>query len=119
MVCGSRTFKDEKFLIEHLAPFVARGGGPPVIIQGAARGADSLAAAWGRRVFAEVLAFPANWKKHGRGAGFVRNRQMLEEGKPDLVVAFVDKDLRESKGTKHMVSIAAEAGVPVYVYRKV
>lgn len=40
---------------------------------------------------------------------------MLDEGKPDLVLAFVDKPLDQSKGTAHMVRIATEAGVAVEV----
>ncbi len=35
-----------------------------------------------------VMTFPADREKHGRAAGPIRNKQMLEEGKPDLVAAF-------------------------------
>ncbi len=43
---------------------------------------------------------------------------MLDEGKPDVVVAFVDKPLAESKGTKMMVDLAVQAGVHAYVIQK-
>jgi hypothetical protein len=52
--------------------------------------------------------FPANWKKHGRAAGPMRNQQMLDEGKPDLVIAFPG-----GSGTADMVRRAKAAGVPV------
>jgi hypothetical protein len=53
----------------------------------------------------ETLSF---WNKCGIGAGYFRNVQMLEEGKPDLVVAFLG-----GKGTAMMVKIARAAGVEV------
>jgi hypothetical protein len=40
---------------------------------------------------------------------------MLDEGKPDVVWAFVDKPLAESRGTADMVRRAKKAGVPVFV----
>jgi argininosuccinate synthase len=39
---------------------------------------------------------------------------MLDHGHPDVVLAF-HNDLENSKGTKHMVKIALESGVPVYL----
>ena len=59
-----------------------------------------------RNVFQRV--FFAKWALIGRGAGPLRNQQMLREGKPDLVLAFPG-----GKGTAHMVRIARKAGVPV------
>lgn len=43
---------------------------------------------------------------------------MLEEGEPDLVIAFSD-NLSESRGTAMMCKLAKEAGVPVYVIGRV
>jgi len=50
----------------------------------------------------------AEWEKHGKRAGPIRNRQMLEL-KPDGVVAFPG-----DRGTRDMITAAQEAGVPVY-----
>lgn len=85
-----------------------------VIIEGEARGADLQARRAGERLGLEIEPYPADWKKHGRTAGPIRNKQMLVEGEPDLVLAFHD-DIENSKGTKHMVKIAREAGVEVQV----
>ena len=79
-----------------------------VLIHGGARGADEGGASWGESEDAKVLCFPANWKKHGKSAGPVRNRKMLEEGKPDIVIA-----MPGGKGTANMVRQAEAAGVPV------
>lgn len=63
---------------------------------------------WARSRGIPVTAFPAEWIKHGKAAGFRRNETMLHDGKPELVVAFPG-----SKGTAHMVRLATAAGVPV------
>jgi 2-phospho-L-lactate guanylyltransferase (CobY/MobA/RfbA family) len=78
------------------------------IIQGDARGADSLAKSWAIRNKVSMLNFPADWARYGKSAGYLRNVQMLEEGKPDLVIAFPG-----GSGTAMMCKIAAGAGVEV------
>ena len=54
------------------------------------------------------MEYPAPWKRFGPSAGGIRNQQMLDEGKPDLVVAFPG-----GKGTADMVRRAENAGVKV------
>jgi hypothetical protein len=56
--------------------------------------------------------FSADWQKFGKAAGPIRNQQMLDEGKPDLVIAF-HEDLENSKGTQDMINRAKVQGVPV------
>ncbi len=51
---------------------------------------------------------PAEWSKYGRRAGPIRNKQMLDVGKPHLVVAFPG-----GAGTANMVKQAKAAGVPI------
>lgn len=98
-----------------------------VLIEGCAPGADRMAEDWvydmgnlGQALIREHLHFPADWDNSayrtptGKSfAGNMRNKQMRDEGRPDFVVAFHD-NLLESKGTKHMVSLADEAHIPVY-----
>lgn len=108
LVCGGRNFADRKWLSSVLTA-VRQKHGIDAIIHGGARGADALAAdyagAWGL----PVQAFPADWDKHGRAAGPIRNRQMLTEGKPDVVIAFPG-----GKGTADMTDAALDAGVTVW-----
>ena len=118
LVCGSRTFEDEGTLNRALDGLVwQRGFRCTTLIHGAARGADLLAAEWARITNEyddgdiEILAFPADWDLYGKRAGYIRNQQMLDEGRPELVVAFVDKPLAETKGTNMMVHLARDAGV--------
>jgi len=78
------------------------------IVHGDARGADIIAKVWALHVGVEEKAYPANWKKHGRAAGPIRNSEMLEKEKIDLVVAFPG-----GSGTADMVKKAQEKGIEV------
>lgn len=78
------------------------------IISGVAKGVDTVAIDWAVLNWCPFEEYPANWSKHGKAAGPIRNQQMLDEGKPDLVVAFPG-----GRGTAHMVRLAKAAGVPV------
>ena len=90
---------------------------PHCLIAGAARGADSLAASvirewiikWGGW---QLASFPADWDKHGKAAGPIRNAQMLKEGKPDICLAF---PLPGSIGTWDMIRKANAAGIEVRI----
>ncbi len=62
----------------------------------------------------EIIAYPADWNHHGLAAGPIRNRRMRDEAKPDFVLAF-HSDITKSKGTKNMVFLAREAGIPVKI----
>lgn len=83
---------------------------PPdtVIISGAGTGADTVALDWAVVNWVQFLEFPADWKKLGNAAGPIRNQQMIDEGKPDLVIAFPG-----GVGTADMVRRARKAGVAV------
>jgi hypothetical protein len=81
-------------------------------MHGAARGADRLAGAAASTLGLEVVEYPADWRRYGRRAGFLRNEQMLAAG-PDLVVAFHQDS---SRGTAHTISLARKAGIEVIVH---
>lgn len=107
LVCGGRDYAGREELYRVLDE-LHRGGPIQAIISGAARGADSLAAEWGLEAGVGVALFPADWKAHGRAAGPLRNQQMLDEGSPDLVVAFPGGAV-----THDLTRRALEAEIPV------
>lgn len=110
LVCGGRDYSNREKLFEILD--IWRDCYPKlVIIQGAARGADSLAGEWAKARGVPQEIFPALWDVYGKSAGFRRNEQMLYEGQPDRVLAFAG-----GKGTQMMVELARKAGVPVFLY---
>lgn len=85
-----------------------------IIIEGGAKGVDETAQDWAITNFVkDCLTFKADWDKYGKSAGYIRNKQMLDEGKPDLVVAFPG-----GKGTKMMIDLAKKAGVEVIIYEQ-
>lgn len=107
LVCGGRDYAEKDFLYGVLDGWMFRP--ITVIIHGAARGADSLAGQWARDRGIEENAFPADWKKHGKSAGPIRNQRMLVEGRPDMVCAFPG-----GRGTCHMKEMASKAKVVVW-----
>lgn len=121
LVCGSRDWDDfgyfKSAVAANLLGWRSLAGDDPdfVIIEGGARGADAAAAEFAHTWCCDHDQFTADWENFGKAAGPIRNQQMLDEGTPDLVLAFVNKPLAESRGTADMVSRAIKAGVPVYV----
>lgn len=103
LVCGGRDYNDENKVFETLSEYL-----PFELISGGARGADTFAQNYARVRGLVAHIFYPNWSEFGKAAGFIRNRQMLDEGQPDLVVAFPG-----GRGTEMMVKIAKEAGVEV------
>jgi hypothetical protein len=107
IVCGGRDFTDSLYVSQAME--IIHATRPiTLLIHGAARGADTLGGYWAFKRGIERKIFPAQWEEHGRAAGAIRNRQMLEEGKPELVIAFPG-----GKGTANMVQQARAAGIAV------
>jgi formylglycine-generating enzyme required for sulfatase activity len=127
LVFGSRTWTCHKTITAWLLPireqWARLGMGTfeaPTVIQGDANGADRLAAEIALALAFKVRAFPISsddWNRLGPRAGYVRNRQMAEEGKPHLGIGFgaVQKDPRkvDRSGSGHMLDILNELGIRV------
>lgn len=109
LVCESRTYSNERVMRQVIAKF-----NPEIIIHGGCRGADELAHCVANKLGIYVQVFEADWKKHGKAAGPIRNKKMLNDSKPDLVVAFFDR--RRTKGTMNMIKLAKQAYVPIQEY---
>lgn len=114
LVCGGREYNDWGRVRKTLDAALegARAAGKVVvIIHGNARGADLLADQYAREKSLGVLRFPADWDTHGKRAGFIRNKQMLDEGKPHAVIAFPG-----GIGTRMMVGLAKRYNIPTKEY---
>jgi len=119
LICGSRVWIAEP----PITSLIARLPPGSIVIHGACgcdtrfdpaklRGADGIsdrAARW--RADIEVRPYPAEWTRLGKAAGQVRNRQMYEEERPDVVVGF---PLGPSPGTRGMLAIAQRGGTPAF-----
>lgn len=106
LVTGGRDFDDAEMITAVLDTLHAQHGFI-VLIHGNASGVDRLCGQWAANSGVAVQACPADWKRYGRGAGPIRNRQLLDE-QPDLLVAFPG-----GKGTADMVKVATKAGLTV------
>lgn len=107
LVCGGRTYHDRARLFAVLD--AAHEANPiAVLIHGAAQGADELANDWAHERGVPCDYFCADWKAHGKNAGPIRNRMMIDHGKPDIVVAFPG-----GRGTADMVRQAKDRGIPI------
>lgn len=109
LICGDRDWPQEGAF--SIGNEIAHLPKDTVIVHGACRGADLIAAAEAIRLGYKTEAFPADWQKYGRAAGPIRNQAMLDSG-IDRVIAF-HPDISKSRGTKDMVNRARKAGVPV------
>lgn len=117
LVCGSRDYRSAETVFDTMEA-LHREHRFTEVIEGEATGADTLGRQWAEYRRLPVRKFPADWKKYGKAAGPIRNKQMLDEGKPDLVVAFPLNGLENSKGTKNMVKQARAAGIKTIVIEK-
>lgn len=82
------------------------------VVSGTARGVDRLGEQWARNMEIPVHRMPANWDLYGKSAGYRRNEEMAKYA--DVLVAIWDG---QSRGTKHMINLAANYGLKVYVHR--
>lgn len=123
LVCGGRDYADRDHIWNTLVEIDAARG-IAVVIHGAQTGADNEAMIWAQACGKKHVPYPPNfddishpdavirYHRNGRpydaAAGPRRNKRMIDEGKPDFVIAFPG-----NKGTAGMVKIAKAAGLEV------
>lgn len=81
------------------------------IISGCAKGVDTLGEQLASLICVPVCKFPADWDKHGKAAGPIRNRQMAEYADAAIVIH------NGSKGSMNMISQMKRLNKPVYEVR--
>jgi len=82
-----------------------------VLIHGDAAGADRLCRDWALQNNIEVETYPADWDQFGRKAGPIRNQQMIDHGRPDILIAFIG-----GTGTNNMKKLAKRAKLPIITF---
>ena len=116
IVAGGRDFDNYEFLKEKLdETFESLGdmdAHPIEILSGMADGADTLGIKYAKEHKLTMVLYPANWDKYPRMGGILRNMNMLVTA--THLVAFWDG---KSHGTQHMIEIAKEKGIPVWIYK--
>src|SRR3990167_9114296 len=85
LVCGGRDFANLAMFESAMGDLVRAMGLPARIIHGGARGADTMAGSYAKRHAVELKVYEADWRKHRKAAGPIRNQHMIDAGKPHLV----------------------------------
>ena len=101
IIAGGRDYHltEEDFLwLDTIKPGISE------VVCGGARGADTGGFNWGWSRGIPVKSFPADWKTHGKAAGFIRNCQMAKYA--ERVILFPG-----GRGTAHMRQEAKKAGL--------
>lgn len=110
LICGGRNYTNKERIKEELENLIKQDYFLECVIEGEANGADKLGREAAEELNIPVLPFPADWKKYGKSAGPIRNQQMLDEGKPDYILAF-HENIEESKSTMDMLQRALKFNI--------
>lgn len=112
LITGSRDWDDrdllEETFIQHALPSNA------VLVSGACpTGADRMAESFADSEGWEIERYPADWRKYGKRAGFVRNAEMVNTG-ADICLAFIKNN---SRGATMTATLAQKAGIETIIIR--
>lgn len=118
LVSGGRDFDDMELMF-HVLDEINERYKIKKIIQGFAKGADRLAHVWARQrkvksTYKKYQVTDVMWKKQGKKAGHLRNKKMLDEESPDLVLCFPTG----GPGTKNMIKQCKEGGYNYLIVRR-
>ena len=111
IVCGGRHFENYALLCKTLAENF--GNDIEEIVSGHCQGADTLGEKWAKEHDVPCKIFPAEWKRYGKKAGPMRNKQMVDyiDGfSKKAVVAFTSPN---SVGTRNTIALAKRKGISV------
>ena len=116
VIAGSRGFNGYVYMKKSLDSLLEGENDQIEIVSGHAKGADSLGEQYAAEKGYKVAVFKPDWKRYGRGAGMIRNQEMLDYAckETPLVVAFWDG---LSKGTQNMIRRATQKGVALRVFK--
>lgn len=108
IIAGSRNLK---VTIEDLDSYITNDFviNPSSIISGGATGIDTCANKYANYKKIAFIPFPADWKKHGKAAGPIRNKLMAEHG--DVLLLIWDG---KSKGSASMKKEMEKLNKPIY-----
>ena len=114
IIAGSRNMNDVSYVVEELDRYAEVHGYPDVVVSGCANGADRCGETWAMLHNISIRKFPADWERHGRAAGPIRNAQMADYAKDDgMLFLFWDG---KSAGSKSMLKEASNRSLRVKQY---
>jgi len=116
IIAGSRNYNNYNFIKESVQNIMRESYNSGIalqiesIVSGGANGVDKLGEQFAKEFNIPCIVFPANWSKHGKAAGPIRNKEMAEFA--DTLIAFPDM---KSIGTINMITTMKNLNKKVYV----
>lgn len=107
VVAGSRNINDYSLVVQAMQRC---GYTVTEVVCGMATGIDRLGEQWARANNIPVKEMPADWNRHGRAAGPIRNREMAKY--TDAAVVIWDG---KSRGTRNMINEMIRLNKPYFV----
>jgi len=114
LVTGSRNWTDEYAVKQQLKNIWLsfRNADDVLVVGDCPTGVDKIARECWEFQKLPVEVHKADWNKHGRAAGPIRNQEMVDSV-IDVGIAFI---LGESRGTRDCLRRAKKAGIPMTVF---
>lgn len=121
IIAGGRDFNNFELLVakvdnilksSHPNVEIVSGGQISISPYGSKYGADYFGEVYATIMRYKITRFKADWEKYGKSAGPIRNKEMADYS--DALIAFWDG---KSKGTKGMISLANDKGIPVRIIK--
>ncbi len=111
IIAGSRSITDINEIYQALIKYDFDLDEIKEVVSGTANGVDKLGEQFAKQCNIKIKRFPANWNKYGKGAGYIRNKQMAKYG--NVLLSVWDG---KSKGSKNMIDEMNSLSKKVYVY---
>ncbi|MGE8413967.1 MAG: SLOG family protein [Pseudomonas sp.] len=86
LICAGRHCADSRLCRQALDAF-QRLHPVRVVIHGGSQFLGAHIEDWAREAGADIVRYPPNWQLHGKHAERLRNRFMLADSRPDIVLA--------------------------------
>lgn len=109
LITGSRTLEPTAEFINELRIMIGKIDGAYEVVSGGAKGVDASAEEFAKFMGWKLTVFPADWNKHGKAAGPIRNKQMAEYS--DFLLLIWDG---QSRGSSNMKEEMKKQLKPIY-----
>jgi hypothetical protein len=108
LITGSRDWDDALTIMSEIASVAIPPSSWTLVSGACPTGADKICEEFAESLGMTVERHPADWQKHGKRAGFIRNAEMVKHG-ADACLAFIKN---RSKGATMTATLAEKAGIP-------
>lgn len=107
LICSGRFYADTKSVTRVLDAYASTQH-MDVLIHGGHQILGGIVESWAREMDVHLIRYPANWARYGKYAELRRNLFMLQDSRPDVVLAFPG-----GEDTAECIKIAQQAGIKV------